>query len=140
MINRIILVGRLTRDPEMRKTASGLVVTTFTIAVDNRSRSGGEKSASFIPVVCWNQLAENVAKYTRKGSLVGVDGRLTQRTYERREGGRAQVFEVIADTVQFLEPKGSDNTSVDTNNDYSQPEDDSRNLDSIDIVGNDLPF
>jgi len=140
MINRIILVGRLTRDPEMRKTASGLVVTTFTIAVDNRSRSGGEKSSSFIPVVCWNQLAENVAKYTRKGSLVGVDGRLTQRTYERREGGRAQVFEVIADTVQFLEPKGSDNTSVDTNDDYSQPEDDSRNLDSIDIVGNDLPF
>lgn len=139
MINRIILVGRLTRDPELRKTTSGLSVTTFTIAVDNRGKSGGEKSASFIPVVCWNQLAENVSKYTRKGSLVGVDGRLTQRTYERREGGRAQVFEVIADTVQFLEPKGSDVPMPEVADEFAE-EGDSKNLDSIDIVGNDLPF
>jgi single-strand DNA-binding protein len=140
MINRIVLVGRLTRDPELRKTNSGLSVTTFTVAVDNRGRSGGEKTASFIPVVCWNQLAENVAKYTRKGVLVGVDGRLMQRSYERRDGtGRVQVFEVIADSVHFLEPKG-DGGAPDVADDYSQTEDDSRNLDSIDIVGNDLPF
>jgi single-strand DNA-binding protein len=138
VINRIVLVGRLTRDPELRKTSSGLSVTTFTIAVNNRGR---EKTASFIPIVCWNQLAEIVAKYTRKGVLVGVDGRLTQRSYERRDGGGwVQVFEVIADSVQFLEPKSGDSTAPESTDDFAPAEDDSRNLDSIDIVGNDLPF
>ncbi|HML99932.1 MAG: single-stranded DNA-binding protein [Bacilli bacterium] len=139
MINRIILVGRLTRDPELRKTPNGASVASFTLAVDNRPTKGGEKSASFIPCIAWNLTADNVAKYTRKGSLVGVDGRLTQRTYDRRDGsGKAQVFEVVADSVQFLEPKGSGQPNV---TDADMPEEDnSQNLDSVDLVGNDLPF
>lgn len=104
MVNRIVLVGRLTRDPELRKTPSGASVVAFTLAVDNRPTKGGEKTASFIPVIGWNQTADNVAKYVHKGSLVGVDGRLTQRSYDKRDGSKAQVFEVVADSVQFLEP------------------------------------
>lgn len=73
MINRVVLVGRLTRDPELRRTANGTAVTSFSLAIDNRGARDGEKSTSFFNIVCWNQTAENVAKYVRKGSLVGVE-------------------------------------------------------------------
>jgi single-strand DNA-binding protein len=105
MLNRVTLVGRLTRDPELRRTQSGVAVTNFTLAVDNRFSRTQERTASFFNVVCWNQTAENVAKFMKKGSLVGVDGRLEQRTFDRRDGSKGQVIEVIADQVVFLEPK-----------------------------------
>ena len=104
MLNRIVLVGRLTRDPELRYTpANGVAVTTFTLAVDRRFKQQGQQEADFIPIVVWRQQAENCAKYLGKGSMVGVDGKLQIRSYEDREGQRRYVTEVVADSVQFLE-------------------------------------
>lgn len=109
MINRVILVGRLTKDPEYRQTPSGVSVATFTLAV-NRSftNSQGEREADFINVVVFRKQAENVNKYLSKGSLAGVDGRIQSRNYENNEGRRVFVTEVVADSVQFMDSKGSD--------------------------------
>lgn len=104
MLNRVILIGRLTRDPELRYTPSGVAVTQFTIAVDRPFTSqGGEREADFIPVVTWRQLAETCANYLRKGRLTAVEGRIQVRNYENNEGKRVYVTEVIADNVRFLE-------------------------------------
>lgn len=108
MINRIILVGRLTKDPELRFTASGVAVATFTLAVNRPfSNQQGEREADFINCVIWRKQAENVANYLKKGSLAGVDGRLQTRSYDNNEGRRVYVTEVVAESVQFLEPRGS---------------------------------
>ncbi|NMV82390.1 MAG: single-stranded DNA-binding protein [Erysipelotrichia bacterium] len=141
MINRVVLVGRLTRDPELRRTANETAVASFTIAVDNRMKGpDGQKTASFIPCTVWGVSADNTAKYTRKGSLVGVEGRLNQRTYDRRDGTKATILEVICDSVQFLEPKGETRSEKAGYAVDEQPADDSKNLDAINIVDDDLPF
>lgn len=108
MINRVILVGRLTKDPEYRQTPNGVSVATFSLAV-NRSftNSQGEREADFINVVVFRKQAENVNKYLSKGSLAGVDGRIQSRNYENNEGRRVFVTEVVADNVQFMDSKGS---------------------------------
>ncbi|MHA7964979.1 single-stranded DNA-binding protein [Paenibacillus oryzae] len=104
MLNRVILIGRLTRDPELRYTPAGVAVTQFTLAVDRPFSSGqGEREADFIPVVTWRQLAETCANYLRKGRLTAVEGRIQVRNYENNEGKRVYVTEVIADNVRFLE-------------------------------------
>ncbi|KGE20003.1 single-stranded DNA-binding protein [Paenibacillus wynnii] len=104
MLNRIILIGRLTRDPELRYTPQGVAVTQFTLAVDRQfTTQGGEREADFIPVVTWRQLAETCANYLRKGRLTAVEGRIQVRNYENNEGKRVYVTEVIADNVRFLE-------------------------------------
>jgi single-strand DNA-binding protein len=108
MINRVILVGRLTRDPELRYTPNGVAVATFTLAVNRTfTNQQGEREADFINCVVWRRPAENVANFLKKGSLAGVDGRLQTRSYEGQDGRRVYVTEVVADSVQFLEPKGS---------------------------------
>ncbi|MFA5421394.1 MAG: single-stranded DNA-binding protein [Bacilli bacterium] len=141
MINRVVLVGRLTRDPELRRTANETAVASFTIAVDNRVKGpDGQKTASFIPCTVWGASADNTAKYTRKGSLVGVEGRLNQRTYDRRDGTKATILEVICDSVQFLEPKGEPRQEEAGFTPDQQPAEDSKNLDAINIVDDDLPF
>jgi single-strand DNA-binding protein len=114
MLNRVVLVGRLTKDPELRRTQSGAAVTTFTLAVDKRFSRDQDRTANFFTIVAWNNTAENVAKYMRKGNLVGVDGRLDQRSYERADKTRGYVVEVIADQVSFLEPKGTTNDNTQT--------------------------
>ncbi|KAA9005145.1 single-stranded DNA-binding protein [Paenibacillus spiritus] len=104
MLNRVILIGRLTRDPELRYTPAGVAVTQFTLAVDRPFTSqGGEREADFIPIVTWRQLAETCANYLRKGRLAAVEGRMQVRNYENNEGKRVYVTEVIADNVRFLE-------------------------------------
>lgn len=104
MLNRVILIGRLTKDPELRYTPSGVAVTQFTLAVDRPfTGKGGEREADFIPVVTWRQLAETCANYLRKGRLTAVEGRIQVRNYENNEGKRVYVTEVIADNVRFLE-------------------------------------
>jgi len=104
LLNRVILIGRLTRDPELRYTPAGVAVTQFTLAVDRPFTSqGGEREADFIPVVTWRQLAETCANYLRKGRLAAVEGRIQVRNYENNEGKRVYVTEVIADNVRFLE-------------------------------------
>jgi single-strand DNA-binding protein len=107
MINRVILVGRLTRDPELRYLPNGTPVCTFTLAVNRPfTNQQGEREADFINVQVWRRPAENAANFLRKGSLAGVDGRLQTRSYEGQAGKRVYVTEVVADSVQFLEPKG----------------------------------
>lgn len=144
MINRVVLVGRLTRDPELRKTVNGASVAAFTIAVDNRTKGpNGEKTTSFIPCTAWNQQAENACKYTHKGSLVGVEGRLNQRSYDAKDGRKVSVVEVICDSVQFLESKNS-NTASREDTGYTpdvMPDDiEEKNTSSIDVADDDLPF
>ncbi|OFJ74055.1 single-stranded DNA-binding protein [Staphylococcus sp. HMSC056G08] len=106
MINRVVLVGRLTKDPEYRTTPSGVSVATFTLAVNRTfTNAQGEREADFINCVVFRKQAENVSNYLFKGSLAGVDGRLQSRSYENQEGRRIFVTEVVCDSVQFLEPK-----------------------------------
>ena len=106
MINRVVLVGRLTKDPEFRTTPNGVNVANFTLAVNRTfTNSQGEREADFINVVVFRKQAENVNNYLSKGQLAGVDGRMQSRSYENQEGKRIFVTEVVADSVQFLEPK-----------------------------------
>ncbi|WP_422428231.1 MULTISPECIES: single-stranded DNA-binding protein [Bacillales] len=106
MINRVVLVGRLTKDPEYRTTPSGVSVATFTLAVNRTfTNAQGEREADFINCVVFRKQADNVNNYLFKGSLAGVDGRIQSRSYENQEGRRVFVTEVVCDSVQFLEPK-----------------------------------
>ncbi|MDT1095452.1 single-stranded DNA-binding protein, partial [Staphylococcus pseudintermedius] len=108
MLNRVVLVGRLTKDPDFRTTPSGVSVATFTLAVNRTfTNAQGEREADFINCVVFRKQAENVKNYLSKGSLAGVDGRLQSRSYENQEGRRVFVTEVVCDSVQFLEPKNN---------------------------------
>lgn len=106
-MNRVILIGRLTKDPDLRRIPSGTAVVSFTIAVDNfgRDQHGERRPASFIPCTVFNKQAENLARFTKKGSNICVEGRLNQREYSRKDGSQAQVVEVIVDNVQFLDSR-----------------------------------
>jgi single-strand DNA-binding protein len=122
-LNRIILIGRLTRDPELRYTPAGVAVTQFTLAVDrNFTGQNGEREADFIPVVTWRQLAETCANYLRKGRLAAVEGRIQIRNYENNEGKRVYVTEVIADNVRFLESSQNREGGNAPSNSGSMPE------------------
>ena len=111
MLNRVILIGRLTKDPELRYTPAGVAVAQFTLAVDRQfSKERGEREADFIPIVVWRQQAETCANYLRKGRLTAVEGRMQVRNYENNEGRRVYVTEVIADNVRFLESPNRDNS------------------------------
>jgi single-strand DNA-binding protein len=108
MLNRIVLIGRLTKDPELRYTPNGAAVATFTLAVDrSRKNPQGERETDFINIVTWNKLAENCANYLNKGKLAAVDGELHIRTYDGQDGQKRWVTEVVADNVRFLSPKDS---------------------------------
>lgn len=137
-LNRVILVGRIVRDPELKRTASGTSVTSFTIAIDNPTKAGSEKTTSFIPCTSWNKTAENVAKYCSKGTLVGIDGRLNQRSYEDKNGNKHSIVDVIAETVQFLEKKG--NNGEEGDNDTDMIDSDVVAQEGIDASDDELPF
>jgi single-strand DNA-binding protein len=105
-LNRIILIGRLTKDPDLRYTQSGKAVTNFTIAVDRPFKNAnGEKEADFINIVVWGTQAENAANYLSKGKLVAIDGALRIRSYDGQDGQRRWVTEVVADNVRYLSPR-----------------------------------
>ena len=142
MLNRVVIVGRLVRDPELRKTASDRSVVAFTVALDNRTTNNGEKSTSYIPCTAWNSTAESIAKFMKKGILVGVDGHLNQRSYTANDGRKVSVVEVIADSVQFLEKKNdsSVNSSTTSNNDYNRQMPEDEPVEGIDASDDDLPF
>ena len=109
-MNKAILIGRLTRDPEMRTTSSGIATTTFSIAVSRTyTNQQGEREADFINIVTWRKQAENVAKYCTKGSQVAIDGRIQTRSYDAQDGSKRYVTEVVADNVTFLGSKNSGN-------------------------------
>lgn len=126
MINVTTLVGRLTKDPVLRKTGSGTSVTSFTVACDRRIKTEGQPTADYINCVCWNKVADNTAQYTHKGSLVGVEGRIQTRSYDDQTGKRVYITEVVANSVQFLDSKKVEN----------KEESDS----SFELEGDDLPF
>lgn len=131
MINRVVMVGRMTRDPELRRTGSGAAVTSFTLALNRNYNSADGQQADYISCVVWNKVAENVAQYCSKGSLVGVEGRLRSRTYDNAQGQRVYVTEVVCDSVQFLETRAQRErnqssmnqgmTNQNSMNQYSQP-------------------
>lgn len=151
MLNRVILIGRLTKDPELRYTPSGVAVTQFTLACDRPfTNSSGEREADFIPIVTWRQLAETCANYLRKGRLTAVEGRIQVRSYDNNEGRRVYVTEVIADNVRFLESNrsgddaGSSGFSGNRDNQLNRndsKQDPFANTGSpIDLSDDDLPF
>lgn len=146
MINNVVLVGRLVADPELRKTTSGMSVASFRIAVDD-SRKGpnGEKTTVFMPITAWGNQADVVSKFVRKGNLIGITGRLTQRKYVNRQNVEVTVTEISADRIELMEPKskGDDSGYVsDTpvSSETARDDSESKHLDSIDIVDDDLPF
>jgi single-strand DNA-binding protein len=153
VLNRVVLIGRLTRDPELRYTPNGVAVTTFSLAVDRPyTNQQGQRETDFINIVTWRGLAENCANYLKKGRLAAADGRLQIRNYENNEGRKVYVTEVVADNVRFLESaQGSSQGSQ--NNQYQDQEgggnrektrfnDDPFANDGkpIDISDDDLPF
>ena len=156
MINRTVLVGRLTRDPELRYTQDGTAVASFTLAVNRQfTNSQGEREADFINCVIWRKAAENFVNFTHKGSFVGIDGRLQTRNYENKQGQRVYVTEVAAENFSLLESKNansSDNTNNNPNNQYSNSNNQSNNSNNnmsdpfadnskpIDISDDSLPF
>ncbi len=145
MLNRVILVGRLTRDPELRKTASNLSVASFSLAVDDsRKNPDGTKNTLFMNCTLFGVRAETFVKYTRKGSLISVEGRLQQRKYTNKAGVQVTTIDTIVDNFDFLDTK---NAGANDASGYSSQPDatsvaqpDSGNLDAIDVVDDDLPF
>ncbi len=133
MLNRIVLIGRLTKDPELRYTPKGRAVTRFTLAVDRPYKNQqGEREADFINIIVWGPAAENCANYLSKGKLAAVDGRLQIRSFEGKDGQRRWVTEVMAETVHFLSPRDKDHTGVETGvEDMGTP---------IDFFDDDIPF
>lgn len=113
-MNKVFLIGRLTRDPELRYTGSNIPVATFSLAVNrNFSNQAGEREADFINIVVWRKQAENVKNYLSQGSQVAIDGRIQTRSYDGNDGQKRYITEVVADNVEFL---GSRNSSNNSNN------------------------
>jgi len=136
MLNQVVLIGRLTRDPELRYTpGNGVPVATFTLAVDRPfTNQQGEREADFINIVTWRKLAENCANYLQKGSLSAVTGRLQIRSYEDSQGVKRKVAEVVADNVRFLDRGGRSSEEA------KGSDDDGPNVDDINISEDDVPF
>ena len=120
MLNHITIMGRLTRDPELRRTGSGIAVASFTVAVDRdfSGRDGGEKETDFIDCVAWRQTGEFVSKYFTKGSMVVVSGRLQIRNWNDKDGNKRRTAEVVADNVYFGESKRSEGGNAYGGNTY----------------------
>jgi len=141
MINRVILVGRITKDPELKSTQSNIPFVNFTLAVNRQfTDQSGERQADFIQCIVWRKQAENLAQYITKGALLGVEGRIQTRTYEAETGTR-YITEVVCDTVQFLENKGESNSGYTeqanvSNNDSDEFYETSKQL----AAEEDLPF
>ena len=127
MINNVVLVGRMTRDAELRYTPSNQAVATFTLAVNrNFKNQNGEREADFINVVIWRQQAENLANWAKKGALIGITGRIQTRSYDNQQGQRVYVTEVVAESFQLLESRASregqgGNSSFTGGNGYNSP-------------------
>ena len=144
MVNRVVLVGRLTKDPELRKTSSDISFATFTLAVDNRIREAdGTRGTIFIDCRVFRDQADNLAKNTRKGSKVAVDGSLNQRNFERKDGTKGKAIEIIVDSVTFLDPNPNKDVNAlnePTFDDVAANQSSGNNLDSIDLSDEGLPF
>lgn len=138
MINNVVLVGRLTRDPELRYTPSNVAVATFSLAVNrNFKNQAGDYEADFISCIMWRQQAENFANWLKKGALVGITGRIQTRSYDNQQGQRVYVTEVVAETFQLLEKR--DNSANQSNIEEQMPASFGA-TNPLDISDDDLPF
>ena len=141
MINNITLVGRLTKDVDLRYTASGTATGTFTLAVNRPFKNAaGEQEADFINCVIWRKNAENFANFTRKGSLVGITGRIQTRNYESKEGQRVYVTEVVAENFALLESKKDSDTQQAPRQAQKQADPFASHGESYEIDSDSLPF
>ncbi len=137
MLNRVVLVGRITKDPEVRMTGSNIAVCSFTIAVNRQfADANGTRQADFINCVVWRAQAENLGKFVKKGSLLGIDGKLQTRSYES-ETGTKYITEVVCDSIQFLESKNDNSEHVNNANTEESYFSSSK---KIEISEEDLPF
>lgn len=144
MLNNVVLVGRMTRDAELRYTPSNVVVATFTLAVNRAFKNeNGDREADFINCVMWRQQAENLANWAKKGALIGITGRIQTRSYDNQQGQRVYVTEVVAEQFQLLESRnsqGQQNNQGQRVETQQQAPDFSRNTNPLDISDDDLPF
>lgn len=138
MINKVILMGRLTRDPEMRHTNSGTPVTTFSIAIN--SGYGENQRTDFVNCIAWNKTAEFVTKYFTKGKMIIVIGRITTRSWETQDGKRAYATEVVANEVNFGESKTSPQLNTPQTAAQQPMQDDDDDFTPLDEEDDDLPF
>lgn len=138
MINNVVLIGRLTRDPELRYTPSNVAVATFNLAVNrNFKGANGEREADFINCIMWRKQAENFANWVKKGALVGITGRIQTRSYDNQQGQRVYVTEVVAESFQTLEKK--DNSANQSSMENQMPPSYGQG-EPMDISDDDLPF
>ncbi len=137
MFNLVVLTGRLTADPELKTTPNGTNVTTFSIAVERRYRSGEERQTDFINIVAWQKTAEFITKYFKKGNLIGIEGSIQTRRYQDKNGNNRNAFEVIANNVQFVESK-KDSSASDGASFSNADVNDFAEMDTVD--DSDLPF
>ena len=148
MLNHVVLIGRLTRDPRLARSASGTSIVSFTVAVDDSYKNAnGEKSTIFMPVTVFGNRADTVAKFTHKGSLVAVDGRLVQRKYVRnKDNVEVTSTEIVANSVEFLDPKNASASAGATNVGFTPdvaPASNNNNAahsDDFDVLEDDIPF
>lgn len=148
MINRVVLVGRLTKDPELKYTPSGVAMARFTLAVNRTfTNQQGEKEADFINCLVWRKQAENTANFLKKGSLAGVEGRIQTGSYEGQDGKRVYTTDVVVDSVQFLEPRNgqasqNNGNTGQTQQNYTRVDEDPFNNSevSVEVDDSDLPF
>ena len=139
MFNLVVLTGRLTADPELKTTTSGVSVVSFSIAVQRRYKSGEEPITDFINVVAWRSSAEFVSKYFKKGNMIGIEGSIQTRKYQDKDGNNRTAFEVVANNVQFVETKRENSTDVSA----PSPSSSNNNTDFAEIQASDdddLPF
>ena len=157
-MNKAILIGRLTKDPELRTTPTGRNVCQFSVAVSrNFTNANGEREADFINCVVWDKQAENLVKYQKKGNQIAVEGRIQTRNYDDKDGKKVYVTEILASNISFLDSKGTGSTGNTSFNNLPEPpmvDTSSNNMetvsvekdpfeafgDSIEISDNDLPF
>lgn len=116
MINRVVLIGRLVADPELRYTQNGIASCKFRVAVNRTFKNEGEQQADFISCMAWRKQAENLANFMKKGNLIGLEGRIQTGSYEGQDGKRIYTTDVVADSIQFLEPRNSAGASQNASN------------------------
>jgi len=135
MLNKVLFIGRIVKDPEVKVTTSGVAVATFSIAVGrNYANTNGEKETDFFNVVAYRKLAEIIGKYVKKGSLISIDGKIQNRSYEAQDGSKRYITEIICENVVFLDTKETSNQST------QQKAEEKFNKPTKDISEDDLPF
>ena len=140
MFNLVVLTGRLTADPELKTTQSGIPVTTFSIAVNRNYRAGEEQQTDFINIVAWRQRAEFITKYFKKGSMIGIEGSIQTRKYQDKSGNNRTAFEVVVNNAQFVEAKREGGMAPSGSESASYSNADASDFAEIGDMDDDLPF